>query len=135
MFGKKKSANFCRAHRLWIGYQYHRAHTREFASFLYSDFLDWVRREYGTGIHGAFLNEILEEFLEYEKDHPNGEGIVEMLRKIPSDLMGEQGPELIKTEQELLSKIDLQRKNWRGEYYQKLRAENGTTGSDFHISW
>ena len=135
MFGRKKSANFCRAHRLWIGYQCHRAHTREFESFLYSDFLDWVRREYGAGIHGAFLNEILEEFLEYEKDHPNGEGIVEMLRKIPSDLMGEQGLELMKTEQELLSKIDLQRKNWRGEYYQKLRAENGTTGSDFHISW
>ena len=112
MFGKKKSANFCRAHRLWIGYQYHRAHTRRFESFLSSDFVDWVRMEYGARIHRAFLNEILEEFLEYEKDHPNGEGIVEML-----------------------AKIHLQRKNWEEEYYRKMRAENRTTGSDFHISW
>ena len=135
MFGKKKSANFCRAHRLWIGYQYHRAHQGEFESHTYSDFYDWFRGEYGTGIHGAFLNEILEEFFEYEKNHPNGEGIFEMLRKIPSDLMGEQGPELNKTKLELLNKIDLQRKNWKEEYYRKMRAENGTTGSDFHISW
>ena len=91
--------------------------------------------EYGARIHRAFLNEILEEFLEYEKDHPNGEGIVEMLAKIPSDLMGEQGLELMKTEQEILRKIDLQRKNWEEEYYRKMRAENRTTGSDFHISW
>ena len=58
-----------------------------------------------------------------------------MLAKIPSDLMGEQGLELMKTEQEILSKIDLQRKNREEEYYRKMRAENGTTGSDFHISW
>ena len=131
MFRKKIRVDLCRARRLKIAHNYYQyAHEQKDLK----RFNTWLNCEHpGIALKGNFLNECLEEYLDYDKEFPNGLGIYELIAAIPSDLMGEQGIQIGKREEELLKKLDTQKQERVDKAMTEFRIENGTLGSDFSV--
>jgi len=136
MFGRRKRQKYIdldKARRIWVGFFYHQywrngreigGRYEENSPYLGDDCArQWLKDEFG-GLSIYTIIDCLEEFLEYEKDHPNDiDPILEALKNRHSDgsvrLGDANSQELQDKKNELLERISSQR-----EWILKKREES-----------
>ena len=158
MFGRRRRQKYIdlsKAKRLEIGFFYHQywRHDREFygkdekdSPYLPDDCArKWLEDEYGDcGLSIYTLIECLEEFLEYEKEHPNDYETIrsELNSRQPSQSLTGLSGELNEKKKELLERISSQREiifRQRDEAHIEERKSykphnpSDGVGADFHV--
>ena len=124
MFGKRKrqkEIDLDKARRIWVGCFYHQywkngreyiGREEEGSAYLKDDCASqWIKDEFG-GLSLYTIIDCLEEFLEYDKEHPKDiEPIREVLRNRHPDGIGDSNyNELKNKKNELLERISSQQK-------------------------